>query len=93
MQTSCPPAAPSAPTKTFPGLLALPPTSWRSRATGERIRLQGSPGFGCVYVTVDEAIVAIPLDIAEHVGALPQSHASEALHRIAEYVQGVDRLS
>lgn len=75
------------PTKTFP-LLAIEPQEWTSPSSDERVRVQGSPGFQVVYVTVDEGIVAIPLDVADQVARAILDHAHAAQLRTLVYLKG-----
>ena len=76
------------PTKTFP-LLALEHQDWTSPATDERVRVQGSPGFQVVFVSVGDELVAIPLDLADQVGRAIADHARAAQLRTLVYLKGV----
>lgn len=76
------------PTKTFP-LLALAPTDHVSPAEDERVRVQGSPGFQVVFVSVGDELVAIPLDVADQVGRAISDHARAAQLRTLVYLKGV----
>lgn len=82
-----PSEAPAAsPVKAFP-LTALLPQKWASSSTGERVRVQGSPGMAVVYVSVDCHVLAIPLDIAYQVGSALAEHAAEAQVRTMDYLR------
>jgi len=72
-----------------PGLVANPPQKWLSGATGERVRVQGSPGFQVVYVSVDGEALAIPLDVAMQVGQAIAEHAASAQLRTLDYLRRV----
>lgn len=74
--------------KTAP-LVANPPQKWQSVATGERVRVQGSPGFQVVHVSVDGEALAIPLDVAMQVGRAIAEHAANAQQRTLDYLRRV----
>lgn len=76
----------SFPPKTYP-LTAMQPQKWASSHTGERVRVQGSPGMAVVYVSVDAHVLAIPLDIAMQVGQAVAEHAANAQLRTMEYLR------